>query len=101
MMAEPASNSHLRLKPDAQPEQALATLRDLMTSLRNLPGELSVRPDNFDYVFTRRDRYLQWVENAEQLLSNHTDLNTAHVIFATPRYGHIRDSTSMLRDQFH
>ena len=90
-MAGPAPSDRLRLKAEAQPEQALATLGNLMIGLRNLPGELSARPDSFDYIFKRRDRYLQWVENAEQMLSNHTDLSTAYLIFDTPRYGRIRD----------
>jgi rRNA-processing protein FCF1 len=91
MRARRTPSERLGLKPGAQPEQALATLRDLMIGLRNLPGELSVRPDSFDYVLERRDRYLQWVENAEQVLSNHTDLATAYGIFDTPRYGRIRN----------
>ena len=91
MTAGLASTERLRLKPGAQPKQALETLRELMIGVRNLPGELSVRLDSFDYIFKRRDRYLQWVENAEQVLSNHTDLATAYVIFDTPRYGRIRD----------
>src|SRR6478752_56499 len=88
-MAGPAPSSRLNLKPHAQPEQALATLQELIIGLRNLPGEPSARPGSFDYTYARRDRYLQWVEHAEQMLSNHTDLTTAYVIFDTPRYGRI------------
>lgn len=62
-----------------------------MIGLRNLPGETTGRPDSFEYSYSRRDRYLQWVENAEQMLSNHTDLSTVFLIFDTTRYGRIRD----------
>ncbi len=90
-MAGLVPSVRLRLKPDAQPEQALATLRELMMNLRNLRGELSGRPGSPEYTYSRRDQYLQWAENAEQVLSNHTDLSTAYAIFDTPRYGRIRD----------
>jgi hypothetical protein len=90
-MAGSLPERRLHLRPGAQAGQALETLRDLITQLRNLPGELSGRPDSPEYTYRRRDRYLQWVENAEQMLSNHTDLDTAHHIFDTPRYGRIRD----------
>jgi rRNA-processing protein FCF1 len=81
----------LRLRQDAQAGRALETLTDLITGLRNLPGELSGRSDSFDYIHRRRDHYLQWVENAEQMLSNHIALDAAHQIFNTPRYRRICD----------
>jgi rRNA-processing protein FCF1 len=91
MTTGPLSSVHFGLKPGTQPESALAMLRTLMLNLRNLPGELSGRHDSPEYTYNRRDQYLQWVENAEQMLSNHTDSSTAYIIFATPRYGRIRD----------